>query len=67
MLMEIYEESEKRIDKFEEAAPIKTIGKERHDIGRAYYWSLVIWELIIEQLLNGTPPLWSIIISIFFL
>ena len=36
--------------------PIKLIGKERiGDKGRPT-WPMCIWELILEQLVNGTPP-----------
>ena len=33
MLTDMYKEPEKQIEEFEEAAPIKTIGKERHIFG----------------------------------
>ena len=63
MLTDMYEDPEKRIDKLEEAAPINTIGKERHGRGRASSWILVIWELIIEHLVNGNPLLQPMITS----
>ena len=56
MLTDMYEESDKRIYKLEEAVPIKKTGKERHGSGRAYSWILLIWDMIIDQLVNGTPP-----------
>ena len=55
MLTDMYLELEKQIEKLEEAAPIKTIGKERHGHVEVSSWSLVIRELIFEQLVNGTP------------
>ena len=56
ILTDMYKDSKKRIDKFEEAAPIKTIGKLCHCFGGESSWILVIWELIIDQLVKGTPP-----------
>ena len=38
------------------AVPIKTIAKSRDGRGGTSSWPLYVWELIIEQLVNGTPP-----------
>lgn len=38
------------------AVPIKTIAKSRDGWGGTSSWPLYVWELIIEQLVNGTPP-----------
>lgn len=40
----------------EEAVPIKEFGKEHHGQRGQAIWPLYIWELIIEQIVNGTPP-----------
>ena len=36
--------------------PIKIIGKERIGNKGRPAWPMYIWELILEQLVNGTPP-----------
>ena len=43
-------------ESLELAFPIKQIGKERSGNTGAMRWGHSVWELIIEQLVNGTPP-----------
>ena len=39
------------------SSPFKIFGKERGNRkGGASSWPLFVWELILEQLVNGTPP-----------
>ena len=38
------------------AVPIKVIAKSIDGRGGTSSWTLYVWELIIEQLVNGTPP-----------
>jgi hypothetical protein len=43
----------------EQAAPVKVFGKIKGGSGQrggASSWSHFVWELILEQLVNGTPP-----------
>ena len=55
-LVEKLEAKDKELAAAEEAVPIKEFGKERHGNRGQATWPLYIWELIIEQLVNGTPP-----------
>lgn len=49
-------EKDEQIQCMEDSSPIKTIGKV-HSGGRgASSWPLYVWELILEQLVHGTPP-----------
>ena len=60
MLEADLEESERKLraanDSLESAFPISEISKERRGNTGAKSWGHMIWELIIEQLVNGTPP-----------
>lgn len=45
------------IEDLNNSAPIKVFGKVRgNKKGSALSWPLFVWELILELLVNGTPP-----------
>jgi hypothetical protein len=50
------EEKNKQITELEGACPIQVFGKLRKGQRGATSWPLFIWELILEMLVNGTPP-----------
>jgi hypothetical protein len=50
------EEKYKQISELEGACPIQVCGKVRKGQHGATSWPLFIWELILEMLMNGTPP-----------
>ncbi len=52
----LLQESTLRLSVADEAVPVKEISKTRDGRGGTSSWPLYIWELIIEQLVNGTPP-----------
>ena len=57
--MELEEEIEwkkNQVQELEKAFPIKVFGKIRDGQRGATSWPHFIWELILEQLVNGTPP-----------
>lgn len=50
-------EKDEQIQRMEESSPIKTIGKvHRAGVRSSSSWPLYVWELILEQLVHGTPP-----------
>ena len=49
-------EAKDRLATAEDAVPIKEFGKVRDGNRGQATWPLYVWELIIEQLVNGTPP-----------
>ena len=58
-LMELEEEIEwkkNQVQELEKASPIKVFGKIGDGQRGATSWPHFIWELILEQLVNGTPP-----------
>ena len=55
-LQEMLDDSQKKLAALEDAVPIKTIERKREGQHGAKSWSYDIWELILEQLVNGTPP-----------
>ena len=55
-LKEQLDESTLHLSIAEAAVPIKAIAKSRDGRGGTSSWPLYVWELIIEQLENGTPP-----------
>jgi hypothetical protein len=52
----LLDEQERRLDKLDKAVPIKVLQKTREGSKGRPRWGLDVWELIIEQLVNGTPP-----------
>ena len=46
----------KELTKANDAVPIKMFGKVRQGNTGNPRWPLYVWELIIEQIVNGTPP-----------
>ena len=50
------EEKSKKVIELEDSCPIKVFGKVRHGQRGATSWPFYVWELILEQLVNGTPP-----------
>ena len=52
----LVEESARKLEKLELSVPIKEIKKIRTGRGGSSSWPLYIWDLILEQLVNGTPP-----------
>ena len=57
--MEIEQELDRKNDKLNEldkAFPIKVFGKNRGSQRGATSWPHFIWELILQKLVNGTPP-----------
>jgi hypothetical protein len=50
------EEKTNKLVELEDSCPIKVFGKIRHGQRGATSWPLYVWELILEQLVNGTPP-----------
>ena len=52
----LVDESSRKLNDLEAAIPIKEIKKERRGRGGQSSWPLYIWDLILEQLVNGTPP-----------
>ena len=55
-LVEQLETKKKELTAAEEAVPIREFGKVREGNRGQATWPLYVWELIIEQLVNGTPP-----------
>ena len=55
-LTDLLEESENKMASMKAEIPIKVIGKERIGNKGRPTWPMYIWELILEQLVNGTPP-----------
>jgi hypothetical protein len=55
-LEELLDDSTLRLSIAEAAIPIKVIAKSRDGRGGTSSWPLYVWELMIEQLVNGTPP-----------
>ena len=55
-LTDLLEESEKMMVIMKAEVPIKVIGKEKIGNKGRPTWPMYIWELILEQLVNGTPP-----------
>jgi hypothetical protein len=58
-LMELEDELDRKniqVQELEKAVPIKVFGKIRDGQRGATSWPHFIWELILEQLVNGTPP-----------
>ena len=49
-------ELEKANQKLIDAVPIPRIGKVRYGQRGAMQWPIFVWELIMEQLVNGSPP-----------
>lgn len=52
----LVDEQERRLDNLDKAVPIKVVQKTREGSKGRPRWGLDVWELIIEQLVNGTPP-----------
>ena len=52
----LLDEQERCLDKLDKAVPIKVHQKTREGSKGRPRWGLDVWELIIEQLVNGTPP-----------
>jgi hypothetical protein len=50
------EEKNKQISELEGACPIQVFGKIRKGQRGATSWPLFVWELILDMLVNGTPP-----------
>jgi hypothetical protein len=50
------EEKSNKLAELEHSCPIKVFGKVRHGQRGATSWPHYVWELILEQLVNGTPP-----------
>jgi hypothetical protein len=50
------EEKSKKVIELEDSCPIEVFGKVRHGQRGATSWPFYVWELILEQLVNGTPP-----------
>ena len=50
------EEAEQKQSTAEDSIPIKVFGKIRKAKGGTSSWPSYVWEIIIEQLINGTPP-----------
>ena len=50
------EEKNQQLMLLENASPIKVFCKVRSGRGGASSWPLYVWELLLEQLVNGTPP-----------
>ncbi len=50
------EEKNKQISDLDGACPVEVFGKIRHAQRGATLWPLYVWELILEMLINGTPP-----------
>ena len=55
-LVEQLETKKKELTAAEEAVPIREFGKVHEGNRGQATWLLYVWELIIEQLVNGTPP-----------
>ena len=55
-LAEQLEAKERQLASAEDAVPIKEFGKVSDGTRGQATWPLYVWELIIEQLVNGTPP-----------
>ena len=54
-LQDLLADSDRKLAAADAAVPIKVIEKEASKRGRSS-WPLYIWDLILEQLVNGTPP-----------
>ena len=55
-LQAMYKESEAKLLSTANWVPIQVIQKERHGRRGRPSWPMFIWELILEQLVNRTPP-----------
>ena len=55
-LIDLLEENEKKMETLKVEVLIKLLGKERIVNKGKPTWSMYILELILEQLVNGTPP-----------
>ena len=55
-LQAMLEESDKQLQSAQSKVPITVMKKERIGKRGATRWPVFIWELIMEQLVNGTPP-----------
>ena len=51
----IVDESKQKLAHLDAAIPIKEIKKERQGRDGQGSWPLYIWDLILEQIVNGTP------------
>ena len=56
LLNDLIEESEKMMADMKVGVPIKVIDKKRIGNKGRPTWPIYIWELILKQLVNGTPP-----------
>jgi hypothetical protein len=52
----LVDDYEKKLDAAEAVVPIKVIKKRQYGKSGSPRWGVEIWELILEQLVNGTPP-----------
>jgi hypothetical protein len=50
------EEKDEQLRLMDGASPIKVFSKVRYGRGGQMKWPLYVWELIIKQIVNGTPP-----------
>jgi hypothetical protein len=50
------EEAERQWCQAEDSIPVKVFGKVQKVKGGTSSWPTYVWEIIIEQLINGTPP-----------
>eukprot|EP00585_Thalassiosira_rotula_P015661 CAMPEP_0196174914 /NCGR_PEP_ID=MMETSP0911-20130528/7734_1 /TAXON_ID=49265 /ORGANISM="Thalassiosira rotula, Strain GSO102" /LENGTH=258 /DNA_ID=CAMNT_0041442377 /DNA_START=97 /DNA_END=874 /DNA_ORIENTATION=- len=55
-LQSLVDDYEKKLERAEAAVPFKVIKKRRDGKSGCPRWGIEIWELILEQLMNGTPP-----------
>ena len=55
-MQSLLDEQNRRIEHLDKAVPIKVIQKTREGRAGRPRWGLDVWELILEQLVNGTPP-----------
>ena len=56
ILQDMYDNSQKKLQKLEDAIPIKVIEKCPNGKYGAISWGLEMWEMILEPLVNGMPP-----------
>jgi hypothetical protein len=54
-LQSLVDNYEKKLERAEAVVPIKVIKKRRDGKSGSPRWGVEIWELILEQLVNGTP------------
>jgi len=55
-LVDKLEYTTQQLEDAEAVIPIKVFAKEQQGRGGTSIWPFYVWELIIEQLINGTPP-----------